>query len=239
MTSIPLHLGYEHECDYLPGRQARLAYVSPWVALDRNLYSQLAAGGFRRSGDMVYRPHCRQCAACVPVRIPVEAFQPSRIQRRVAKANADLRVVQKQDVFDERHYRLYMRYLAGRHAEGHMAESTPEEYIQFVGSEWGDTGLYEFLAGDELLAVAVIDHLDDGLSAVYTFYDPEQRRRSLGTYAVLWQIGEARRRGLPWVYLGFWIAECRKMAYKNSFRPFEGLADGAWTRLGEGGNPAA
>lgn len=228
MKSIPLHLGYEHDCDYLPGRQARMAYVSPLVGLDPNLYSELAANGFRRSGDLVYRPYCQNCTACMPVRIPVHDFQPSRVQRRVAKANADLRVIRKHDVFDERHYQLYMRYLATRHAEGHMALSSREEYLQFVASAWGDTGFYEFLAGDELLAVAVIDHLDDGLSAVYTFYDPEQGRRSLGTYAVLWQIAEAARRGLGWVYLGFWIAECRKMAYKNAFRPFQVLTKSGW-----------
>ncbi|BBL75184.1 arginyltransferase [Methylomagnum ishizawai] len=236
MKSIPLYLGYEHDCDYLPGRRARMAYVSPRVALDPVLYTRLAASGFRRSGDLVYRPHCLDCSACIPVRIPVARFQPSRAQRRVAKLNADLRVVRKYDVFDERHYRLYMRYLESRHADGHMALSSPEDYIQFVGSDWGDTGLYEFLEGDELRAVAVVDHLSDGLSAVYTFYDPGVPRRSLGTQAVLWQIDEARRRGLPWVYLGFWISGCRKMAYKDAFRPFEVLREGGWTLWDGGGN---
>jgi arginyl-tRNA--protein-N-Asp/Glu arginylyltransferase len=236
MMSIPLHLGYEHECDYLPGQRARMAYVSPRVGLDPARYSRLAASGFRRSGDLVYRPHCPECAACVPVRIPVAQFTPSRAQRRALKANADLRVVQKPDLYDDRHYELYIRYLGTRHADGQMALSTPEDYIQFVGSGWGDTGLYEFLEGNALRAVAVVDHLEDGLSAVYTFYDPEAERRSLGTYAVLWQIAEAKRRGLPWVYLGFWVKECRKMAYKDLFRPLEGLLEGKWTMLGEGAN---
>lgn len=236
MKSIPLYLGYEHDCDYLPGQRARMAYVSPRVALDPLLYTRLAAGGFRRSGDLVYRPHCLGCSACIPVRIPTAKFQPNRAQRRVAKLNADLRVVRKHDVFDRRHYRLYKRYLEARHSDGHMALSTPEDYIQFVGSDWGDTGLYEFIEGETLRAVAVVDHLSDGLSAVYTFYDPEATRRSLGTYAVLWQIGEAFKRGLPWVYLGFLVPGCRKMAYKNSFRPFEALLEGGWTAQDKGGD---
>ncbi len=234
MKSIPLYLGYEHECDYLPGQRARMAYVSPRVPLDPALYTRLAASGFRRSGDLVYRPHCRECSACVPVRVPVEEFRPNRAQRRVEKLNADLRVIRKQGVFDERHFWLYMRYLRSRHEDGHMVLSTPEDYIQFVGSGWGDTALYEFLEGEELRAVAVVDRLDDGLSAVYTFYDPEAMRRSLGTYAVLWQIGEARRQGLPWVYLGFWVSGCRKMAYKNSFRPFQAMLEQGWTTLDKG-----
>ncbi|CAL1239079.1 arginyltransferase [Candidatus Methylocalor cossyra] len=233
MKPIPLYIGYEHDCDYLPGRRAQMAYVSPRVPLDRAIYTRLAASGFRRSGEMVYRPYCRDCSACVPVRIPVQEFRPNRSQRRVEKANADLTVTRKLDVFDEEHYQLYMRYLRSRHPEGHMVLSSREDYIQFVASEWGDTGFYEFRHGSELLAVAVVDHLDDGLSAVYTFYDPDQPRRSLGTYAVLWQVAEARRRGLPWVYLGFWIAQCRKMAYKVLFRPLQAMRAEGWVTLEE------
>jgi arginyl-tRNA--protein-N-Asp/Glu arginylyltransferase len=239
MKSIPLYVGYEHDCDYLPGRRARMAYVSPRMPLDRALYSRLVSSGFRRSGDLVYRPYCQECAACLPVRIPVDRFQPNRAQRRIAKTHADLRVVRKPDAFDERHYQLYMRYLRSRHAEGHMALSTREDYIQFLGSGWGDTAFYEFLGGDEMLAVAVVDHLDDGLSAVYTFYDPDATCRSLGTFAVLWQIEEARRRGLPWVYLGFWISECRKMAYKGLFRPLQALSGQNWVTLDKGENVTA
>lgn len=239
MKSIPLHIGYEHECDYLPGNLARMAYVSPRVPLGKSLYTQLVAHGFRRSGDLVYRPYCEACSACLPARIPVDRFRPNRVQRRVQRMNADLRVVGKPPDFDETHYRLYRRYLESRHPDGSMAESSPAEYLQFVGSRWGDVGFYEFLSGKELLAVAVIDHLDNGLSAVYTYYDPDAMHRSLGTFAVLWQIEEARRRGLPWVYLGFWISACRKMAYKGAFRPLQALVGSNWVTVDKGGNVTA
>jgi arginyl-tRNA--protein-N-Asp/Glu arginylyltransferase len=239
MKAIPLHIGYEHDCDYLPGNRATMAYVSPRVPLDKSVYTQLVANGFRRSGDLVYRPYCEGCSACLPVRIPAERFTPNRAQRRVLKMNADLRVVAKPGEFDEAHYQLYRRYLQSRHGDGSMASSSPAEYLQFLGSRWGEVGFYEFLDGDQLLAVAVIDHLEDGLSAVYTFYDPEAMHRGLGTYAVLWQIGEARRRGLPWVYLGFWISACRKMAYKGNFRPLQVLVGSRWMAVGKGENVTA
>jgi arginyl-tRNA--protein-N-Asp/Glu arginylyltransferase len=239
MTSIPLYVGGEHECDYLPGRQARMVYVPPDFALHRPAYSRLAANGFRRSGDWVYRPYCRSCTACIPVRIPVAGFALNRSQRRIRRLNSDLSVHPRPAVFDESHYRLYRRYLQARHAEGAMALSSREDYLGFVASSWGDTGLYEFRSQDRLLAVAVVDHLEQALSAVYTFYDPDRPLRSLGTYAVLWQIEEARRRGLEWVYLGFWIAECRKMAYKGLFRPVEALLGERWVRLDKGENVTA
>lgn len=234
MKAIPLHIGYEHECDYIPDNQARMAYVSPRVPLDKSVYTRLVANGFRRSGDLVYRPYCAECSACLPVRIPVPRFSPNRAQRRVLKANADLRVVEKPGEFDERHFLLYKRYLESRHGHGSMATSTEAEYLQFLGSRWGEVGFFEFLAGENLLAVAVIDLLESGLSAVYTFYEPEETTRGLGTFAVLWQIDEARRRGLPWVYLGFWISACRKMAYKGNFRPMEVLVGSEWVTVEKG-----
>jgi arginine-tRNA-protein transferase len=236
MKSIPLYLGYEHACDYLSGNRARMVYAAPGVTLDKPLYTQLIANGFRRSGDLVYRPSCPECSACIPVRLPVNEFKPNRAQRRVMKTNSDLTVVLKPAIFEARHYRLYLRYLRSRHADGRMAESSPEDYIRFLNSGGGDTGFYEFLEDGDLLAVAVVDHLDEGLSAVYTFYDPDKKPRSLGTFAVLWQIGEARRRELPWVYLGFWISGCRKMAYKGTFRPLQARIGSRWVRLDKGDN---
>lgn len=231
MKSIPLHVGYEHDCDYLPGNRARVAYVSPGIRLDKALYTRLVSNGFRRSGEIVYRPYCPQCAACIPVRIPVERFRPNRAQRRVIKRNSDLTVVEKPAVFETAHFQLYQRYLRSRHEDSGMAPASPEDYLNFVSSSWGDTRFHEFLHGEQVLMVAVVDHLDDGLSAVYTFYDPDVPHRSLGTYAVLWQIDEALRRGLAWVYLGFWIRDCRKMAYKGSFRPLEAWLASNWVSL--------
>ncbi|MBP1152090.1 MULTISPECIES: arginyltransferase [Methylocaldum] len=236
MKSIPLYISYEHDCDYLPGRQAQMAYVSPREALDVDIYSWLATRGFRRSGDMVYRPHCSNCSACVPVRIPVARFRPNRGQRRIQRMNADLEIALKPARFEEAHYRLFLRYLNARHSDGHMAESSAEDYIRFLACGWAETGFYEFKRGDSLLAVAVTDCLADGLSAVYTFFDPDLPALSLGSYAILWQVAETKRRGLDWLYLGFWISGCRKMSYKNSFRPLQALVGEDWVLVEKGEN---
>lgn len=234
MKPIPLVFGHEHDCEYLPGQTARMMYVSPHEALDREIYGCLVRNGFRRSGDLVYRPNCRRCAACLPARIPVQGFRPDRTQRRTWIRNADLCVVRGPAVFDEEQYRLYLRYQQTRHADGQMGSSSPGDYIGFLGSRWAETEFCEFREQDRLCAVAVVDLLEDGLSAVYTFYDPDSGERSLGTQAVLWLVEEARRRGLPWVYLGYWISGCRKMAYKNKFRPLQVLRRKGWEWAAEG-----
>lgn len=232
MKTVPLYLGHDHVCPYLPDRTARMAFVDPDLPLDRSGFSLLVANGFRRSGDLVYRPHCATCSACVPVRIPVDRFRPDRAQRRIAQRNSDLRVIERRASFDEAHYRLYLRYLRSRHPDSDMGDATPEDYWRFLGHPlWEDTRFIEFREADRLLSVAVVDGLDDGFSSVYTFFDPDESRRSLGTGAILWQIEEVKRRGGAWVYLGFWVADCRKMAYKSGFRPLELLTDKGWAGL--------
>lgn len=229
MTQIRLFRGPEHVCSYLPGRTARSVYVDTAVSLDVHSYSSLAAQGFRRSGDLVYRPDCRGCAACVPVRIAAAQFAPNRSQTRTLRGNADLSVTVRPAEFDEAHYQLFHRYLLARHEDGGMADSSREDYIGFLGSSWADTHFVEFRRSDKrLLAVAVVDKLKAGLSAVYTFFDPDEERRGLGTLAVLWQVAEARRLGLDWVYLGFWVEGCRKMSYKEHFRPLDAWLGGHW-----------
>jgi arginine-tRNA-protein transferase len=150
--------------------------------------------------------------------------------------NADLEIALKPARFEEAHYRLFLRYLNARHSDGHMAESSAEDYIRFLACGWAETGFYEFKRGDSLLAVAVTDCLADGLSAVYTFFDPDLPALSLGSYAILWQVAETKRRGLDWLYLGFWISGCRKMSYKNSFRPLQALVGEDWVLVEKGEN---
>lgn len=225
---IELFLGGEHPCSYLQGQDARSLYVDPSSHLNVPLYSALAEQGFRRSGDLVYRPQCGDCAACVPVRLPVGRFSPDRSQWRILRRNGDLSVIRKPAGFDEEHYRLFRRYLEARHDDGGMADSSPQEFIGFLGSRWADVWFVEFRHEEALLAVAVVDRLDSGLSAVYTFFDPDHAQRGLGVFAVLWQIGEAKRLGLDWLYLGFWVGDCRKMSYKERYRPLEALIGGYW-----------
>lgn len=234
MNSVKLFLGHEHACGYLEDRLARSVFVDPALSLSTELYSELALRGYRRSGDLIYRPRCRGCAACIPVRLNVEQFAPDRSQRRNLGSNRDLRVNRTQPVFNEDHYRLFTRYQETRHGDGSMNGLTRRDYLGFLASSWCSTEFVELRDGDEtLLGVAVVDRLRDGLSAVYTFFDPDSAFRGLGTYAVLWQVSEAKRLKLPWLYLGYWIQESRKMAYKSRFRPLQALRGNSWEDLRE------
>lgn len=231
MTAIPIWLDAGHACGYLDDRVSRSGFVHPSVEMDTPLYSQLIAQGFRRSGDYVYRPYCEACQACVPTRLPVATFQPDRKQKRCQKRNAQTRVVVKAAEFDPRHFQLYQRYLNARHDKPGEDATTPDEYIKFLGSSWCETMFVEFLIGGQLAAVAVVDVVADGLSAVYTFFDPAFADSSPGVYAVLWQIETAKRLGLEYLYLGYWIKDCRKMRYKIDYQPLSGLIDGQWQTI--------
>jgi leucyl-tRNA---protein transferase len=234
---LALYLTAEHPCSYLEGLRARTLFVDPLARLDTLTYQALVDQGFRRSGSHVYRPACRGCTQCVPVRIPVADFRPDRSQRRNWQRNApDMRLVHTPAVFQPGHFALYLRYLASRHPDGGMADDTSaESYRRFLVDAWGgETHFLELRLGDRLVAVAVTDRLAQGLSAVYTFFDPELADRGPGTFAVLAQIEVTRRLGLPYLYLGYWIGACRKMAYKDRFRPVEAWDGRAWRRFERG-----
>jgi len=227
-NSLDLYISPERPCNYLPQRQARSVFVDSGLPMDQALYGLLASHGFRRSGPHVYRPHCENCQACVPIRVAVAGFKPDRTQKRLYRRNSDLHCTPREAEFDPEHFALYGRYVAARHPDGGMDGSSEGDYRQFLLSPWGKTTLLEVRSAGRLLAVAVTDELPDALSAVYTFYDPALADRSLGTYAILMQIEEARRRRMTWLYLGYWIAESRKMSYKGRFRPFETLGPDGW-----------
>jgi len=231
--AVAFFLTAAHECGYLPGRQAVNVVVDPALPVGALLYDRLAALGFRRSGSRIYRPACPACTACIPLRVPVDDFRQNRTQRRIWSRNGDLLVRERPPGFDAEHYALYCRYIAGRHPNGVMDETTPEAYLAFISGQGIETRLVEFLDAGRCIAVAVMDVMSDGLSAVYTFFDPVQPRRSLGMHAVLWQIEAARKQGRKWLYLGYWIEDCRKMNYKVAFRPYELLVAGHWRRFGE------
>ncbi len=231
---LALYLSAPHACNYLDGQDAQSLFVDPQAPMSARLYDHLLQQGFRRSGRLVYRPRCPACSQCRSARVPVAAFQPRRRHRRVLRGNRDLRLVAVPPVFDDAHFALYQRYTRARHAGGGMAESTAQEYIDFLTTDWCDTEFLEIREDQRLLGVAVTDRLDSGLSAVYTFFDPDCPQRSLGTWAILAQIEHARTLGLPWVYLGYWIRDCGKMRYKTDFRPIE-LYDGRrWRRFAPG-----
>jgi arginyl-tRNA--protein-N-Asp/Glu arginylyltransferase len=230
-----IFLSMPHPCSYVPGRTATTLFVDPRWPLDNRRFGSFMQLGWRRSGDLVYRPHCRDCNACVPVRIPAARFLPDRGQRRVWRRNRNLRVVERPPVYDEAHFALYLRYQAARHPGGGMDDPDPNKYMEFLTGRHTETLFYELRDGDRLLGVAVTDHLPDGLSAVYTFYDPSQMASSPGIYAVMWQVHRAQELNLPYVYLGYWISESPKMAYKANFRPLEAFQDGSWRDIPDSG----
>jgi arginine-tRNA-protein transferase len=241
---LALYLTGDHPCSYLQGLDARTLFVDPTAPMDPITYQSLIDQGFRRSGAHVYRPACRQCARCVPVRIPVAAFQANRSQRRNWGRNSpQWDITLAPPAFDPRHFAIYLRYLESRHGDGGMAEDTSvASYRRFLIEPWGgDTRFVEIRSGDDLIGVAVTDFLLHGLSAVYTFFDPDLSERAPGTFAVLAQIDLARRLRLPYLYLGYWIGESRKMAYKERFRPLQAWDGRTWRdyRRGETLQPQA
>ncbi len=228
LVRLQFYLTGEHPCTYLSGRMARSQVATPAHKVNAAVYGELLHHGFRRSGYHAYRPYCDQCRACVPVRVRVEGFEASRTQRKVLNRNANLRASLVPPRFDESHFSLYQRYQTARHPGGGMDHDDREQYTEFLLASHVDSWLLLFHEGEALRMVSVIDAVADGLSAVYTFYDPDCQRRSLGVYNVLWQIGLAHSLKLPYLYLGYWIEGSRKMAYKNQYQPLEMLVDGVW-----------
>ena len=231
---LPLYLSGQHPCSYIPGLTARTLFLDPLEELDPALYEFLLAQGFRRSGRHVYRPSCENCGRCVSVRVLVNDFAPNRSQRRNAARNdADVTLAYRPAGYWPEHYDLYEAYMHSRHPDGSMAEgASPESYYDFLITPWGgETRLLELRLGSRLMAVAVTDRQPRSLSAVYTFFDPALSARAPGTYAVLRQIALARELGLEHLYLGYWIEECRKMSYKDAYRPLEAWLTGAWRRI--------
>ncbi|OOZ39431.1 arginyltransferase [Solemya pervernicosa gill symbiont] len=231
LNSLAFFASQEHDCSYLDDHVARTLFADPEAALTPAIYDKLIELGFRRSGDHLYRPQCPECDACWSARIPVAQYTPKRSDRRIVKLNSDLTVTRAEASFDEEHFALYSRYLNARHPDGSMAESSSEEYINFLTSNWSETQFNEFRLYGKLLAVAVTDRVANGLSAVYTFFDPEEGKRSLGKYAIQWQIEACIKEQLTYLYLGYWIENCQKMAYKGDYRPLEYFRANLWHEL--------
>ncbi len=231
MISIPIFVTDQSPCNYLDKKNAQSAFVHPSFSLSTSIYSQLIEQGFRRSGNEVYAPQCPACSECIPTRVDVEQFRPSKNQKRCRKKNQHTTVIVKPALFEQEHYDMYMRYQKNRHQDGGMANSTEEDYINFLSSQWCNTLFVEFSIDDEYAAVAIVDLLDNALSAVYTFFEPKFSNYSLGTFAVLWQIEHALQMELEFVYLGYWIKNCGKMSYKTQYQPIQGFIEKDWKRL--------
>ncbi len=231
VVSLQFYVTAPYACSYLPQRKARSQVATPNHLIDAAVYSDLVHIGFRRSGVFAYRPYCDGCRACIPLRIPVADFTANRAQRRAWKKNSDLIASLGELRFDDEHYSLYQRYQCLRHAGGGMDQDSREQYAQFLLQSRVESKLVEYRdSSGTLKMVSIVDLLSDGLSSVYTFYDPAEAQRSLGTYGILWQIQHCQSLGLAHLYLGYWIRESPKMHYKSSFVPYETLQNGVWKR---------
>jgi len=232
--NLPLYLSAPSPCSYLDNLDSNSAFLDPECDIDMQLYGHLIKQGFRRSGRLVYRPHCETCNQCLSVRIPVERFTPRRRHRRTLANNSHVEIRMTNAGFHQEHFSLYQKYTASRHTGGSMAESSKEEYLGFLTASWGETHFIEMRENGKLLGVAVTDQVNDGLSAVYTFFDPDYPQRSLGNYGVLMQISLTRQLNLPYLYLGYWIRDCKKMSYKADYRPLEIYSHGKWRSFQHG-----
>lgn len=217
-----------HDCGYYDDRLATNVVLDPESEQMRADYEQALKLGFRRAGSHVYRPQCQTCRACVPCRLEVGAFRPDRNQRRCLKRNTDLEMYETSPGFSRERHQLYSRYLHRRHPDGGMDPGSADDFDSFLHADWSPTVFLEFRLGDRLVAVAVTDFCPSGASAVYTFFDPDESKRSLGTYAILRQIELTRQRQLDYLYLGYWIADHPKMHYKAQFEPMQFLDSTGW-----------
>lgn len=231
LADLKVFITHPHTCSYLEDQQATTMFVDPEIHVDAPVYEQLTELGFRRSGNHVYRPHCQSCKACIAARVPVKQFKRKRSQQKIWNRNNDLEVIEVDNIDTEIHYNLFERYINERHRDGDMYPPSRQQYSSFLCEGIGHSRYFCFFEHDQLIAVAVTDTMGNALSAIYTFFEPDKAQRSLGVYGILWQIEQARVLGLDYLYLGYWIKDCRKMSYKTDYRPLELYINRQWLAL--------
>jgi arginine-tRNA-protein transferase len=231
LSVLQFYTTASYPCSYLPERLARSQVATPSHLIDTDVYGELVKAGFRRSGAFTYRPYCDSCRACIPVRIVVDELVPKRAHRRSWKRHQTLVATQHDLHYHPDHYALYLRYQMRRHYGGGMDRDSREQYRHFLLPSNVNSSLIEFHEAQQLRMVSIIDRLPDGISSVYTFFDPDLPGASFGTYNILWQAKLCLTLGLPYLNLGYWIKQSRKMAYKANFGALQGLVGGRWEPL--------
>lgn len=230
LQKLQFYVTTPYTCGYIAKNRAQSLIATPYSAVDADIYSELIKQGFRRSGAFSYRPHCENCIKCVPVRLVLENFTPTRSQKRAAKQHSDLTVTILPLAFHQQHFELYAAYQALRHAEDNLEDKNDEEqYRQFICQSNVESVMVEFKdAKNQVKIISIVDVVSDGASAVYTFFDATEQKASYGTHAIMWLASWTKDLNLPYLYLGYWIQESQKMAYKEKFTVQEKLIDGEW-----------
>jgi arginine-tRNA-protein transferase len=232
-TQLSFFITPPHACPYLKEETAKTVFLSPDIHPDKPLYSALINQGFRRSGEHIYRPQCDSCQSCISIRIPVSQFKPNKQQKRTLKKAIGLSMSVTPAHFNQQHFQLFDRYISERHKDGDMYPTSPNQYKEFLLNDWIECNYLNFIdpMNQKLVTTAVYDQVEDGLSAVYTYFDPDYSKYSPGRLAILKLIDLAKQQNLPYVYLGYWIKNCDKMAYKGDYRPIECFVKDRWVNL--------
>ena len=221
-NKMQFYLTEQYACSYIDGQNARSQVASPSHLINFDTYNELIENGFRRSGVFSYKPHCDKCKSCIPIRIPVNDFSPNKTQRRISRKLSQLLISKKEKLsFNEEHFLLYKNYQTVRHPTSGMCNDNRNQYIQFLLTSNVETEIIAFSdENNSLKMICIFDVLKNGISSVYTFFSTDDPSSSLGTYGILWQIEECKKRNLEYLYLGYWISDSKKMSYKIKFRPF-------------------
>ncbi len=230
-SEIKFYSTLPHPCSYIDDMPAVTIFMDPEEKINRAQTTILSELGFRRSGTHIYRPSCPTCQACIPVRLPVHKFKAKKSARRTLKRNSDVSTEWIESIDNDECFELYQRYINERHSDGDMFPATRDQYQKFLVNGLEVTKYVAFRVDGKLIAIAVMDQLDDGYSAVYTFFSPNLSERSLGRYAILWQIEMCTKAKLPYLYLGYWIRDCDKMSYKTQYRPVEMYTNNRWIHV--------
>jgi len=217
-----------YNCSYIDKMDAKSLVVTPYKSINQNTFQDLIEKGFRRSGQYIYKPSCKSCTACIPIRLPVQKFLFSKTQKRIYKKHEYFKVQEVPLTFKQKHFDLYLKYQNKRHSYINNDQNNLDDYNDFLIKSNVKSKLIEFWDGDLLKIVSIVDIVSDGISAVYTFYDPDDEKVSYGTYSIIWLINWCKAQQLKYMYLGYWIGECNKMKYKTNFKPYELYIKGYW-----------